>query len=180
MGPDGVRTKNGLRLDFQYSTTSNNQWRADDETINQANFAKIGVKVTIQNYPASTFFGSFLSSGTPGKYDLAEWASSYNYDPNDAGAFQCNQIGLSNFNWYCNPQMDTLLNEEQGTADPVRRQEIFNQIHALLLNDVPVVPMFSPSDISIHKKGSHNYEPGPFAAVETVNIWDWWCDKGTC
>ena len=27
MGSDGVRTKNGQRLEFQYSTTANNLWR---------------------------------------------------------------------------------------------------------------------------------------------------------
>lgn len=180
LGSDGVRSKGGLRLDFQYSTTANNQWRADDETINQANFAKIGVKVTIQNYPASTFFSTFLGSGKAGSYDLAEWATSYSYDPNNAASYRCDQIGLSNFNYACSQKMDDLFIQEQSTADPVKRQEIFNQLHALLLTEYPIVSMFSPSDISIHKQGSHNYKPGPFAASETVNIWDWWCDNGKC
>src|SRR5581483_2355905 len=88
MGSDGVRAKDGVRLEFQYSTTANNQWRAQDQTINQANFKKIGVKVNIVNYPASTFFSTFLSGGKPGTYDLAEWASSYNYDPDDSAGFK--------------------------------------------------------------------------------------------
>ena len=63
MGSDGVRSKNGERLEFQYSTTAGNLWRSDDQLINQANFLKIGIKLDIQNYPASTFFGSFLPVG---------------------------------------------------------------------------------------------------------------------
>src|SRR5215472_7254517 len=35
-GADGVRTKAGMRLEFEYSTTANNLWRADDELILQA------------------------------------------------------------------------------------------------------------------------------------------------
>ncbi|MBE3557848.1 MAG: peptide ABC transporter substrate-binding protein [Ktedonobacteraceae bacterium] len=180
MGPDGVRQKNGLRLEFQYSTTANNQWRAQDQVINQANFKKIGVKVNIQNYPASTFFGTFLPAGKAGQYDLAEWASSYSYDPNDATQFQCDQIGKTNFNWYCSKQMDTLLQQQLAAADPVKRQEIFNQIHQLILTDYPVASMFSPNDLSVHKKGTHNYKPGPFGGSELVNVWDWWCDGGKC
>jgi len=54
MGADGVRSKNGQRLEFQYSTTANNLWRSDDQLINQQNFAKIGIKLDIMDYPAST------------------------------------------------------------------------------------------------------------------------------
>ncbi len=179
-GSDSVRQKNGQRLEFQYSTTANNTWRAEDEAINQQNFQKIGVKINIQNYPASTFFSTFLHSGEAGKYDLAEWSSSYNYDANDASAFQCDQIGKSNFNWYCNPAMDALFVKEQQSADPNTRQKVFNAIHQIILQDAPVVTLFSPNDIYISKKGTNNYKPGPFVASETVNIWDWWCDNGKC
>lgn len=179
-GSDGIRTKNGVRLEFQYSTTANNVWRQQDEEINQANFLKIGIKTDITNYPASTFFSTFLQSGQPGKYDLAEWASTTNYDANDAPFFQCDQIGKQNFNWYCNPQMDKLLLQEQSTPEPAARQQIFNQIHQLLLTDFPIASEFALNDISIHKVGTHNYNPGPFAASEMINIWEWWCDGGKC
>jgi peptide/nickel transport system substrate-binding protein len=180
LGTDGVRAKDGVRLEFQYSSTSGNQWRADDETINQANFAKIGIKVDITNYPSSTFFSTFLGGGKAGQYDLAEWASSYPVDPNDAANFSCAQIGKSNFNWYCNPQLDALFRQEQSTADATQRQQIFNQIHSILLSDVPVAVEYSPDDLSIVVKGTHSYAPGPFLSSETVNIMNWWCDKGKC
>jgi len=32
----------------------------------------------------------------------------------------------------------------------------------------------------MHKLNAHNYKPGPEGALETVNIWEWWCDKGQC
>ncbi len=37
-GPDGVRSKNGQRLEFIYSSTANNPWRAADELIMQSDF----------------------------------------------------------------------------------------------------------------------------------------------
>lgn len=181
-GPDGVRQKNGLRLEFQYSTVAQIVWRQQDEELNQANFQKIGIKVNIQNYPASTFFSTFLGTGIPGKYDIGEWATSYAYDPNNEGSFACSQVppNGSNFNFYCNPQLDALFTQEQATADPTARQQIFNQIDSILLTDLPIVPMFYPSDLSVVRKSGRNYHPGPFGASETVNIWTWWCAGGDC
>jgi peptide/nickel transport system substrate-binding protein len=182
MGSDGVRQKGGQRLEFQYSTTANNLWRQEDEELIQASFKKIGVKLDINNYPASTFFSTFLNGGQPGKYDLAEWATSYTYDANDAASFECSQIPPhgSNFNFYCSPQMDKLLAQEIGTADPQARQQIFNQIHQLILTDYPIIPLYNLTDLEIAKKGTHNYQPGPFGSSETVNAATWWCDGGKC
>ena len=111
---------------------------------------------------------------------MAEWASIANYDADDAGFLACDQIGEQNFNWYCNKQLDNLFVKEQSTADPNERQQIFNQIHQVLLTDFPMATMFSPNDLSIAKLGTHNYKPGPFGGSETVNIQNWWCDNGKC
>ncbi len=182
LGKDGVRQKGNQRLEFQYSTTANNRWREDDQQLVQADFAKVGIKLDITNYPASTFFGPFLNSGQPGKYDLAEWASSYVYDPDDAVNNACTQIPPhgSNFNFYCNQQLDSLFGQEVATADANARQQIFNQIHQIYLTEVPFITEYNLLDVEIAKKGTNNYKPGPFGASETVNVWDWWCNGGKC
>src|SRR6266487_802719 len=178
MGADGVYTKNGQRLEFQYSTTANNLWRSDDQLINKANFAKIGVKVNVQNYPASTFFGSILITAKPGVYDIAEFASSGAIDPDDASSLQCGSPG--NLAYYCSSQMDALLKQEQSTGDPAARQKAFDSINHLEVTDFPFVLEFSAPDVAIHKKGTENYNPSAIGIGETINIWEWWCDGGTC
>jgi len=189
-GADGIRTKGGMRLEFQYSTTANNPWRADDELILQANFNTIGIKIDIQNYPASTFFGPFLTGGNPspptgavaGRYDIAEFEDSWTYDADDSSLFACSQLPLNGFNinFYCNQQLDNLLVQEQTTSDPNKRQQVFNQEHQIYLTDFPFVTLYSPTDIAMHKNNLHNYNPAPEGASETINIWQWWCDGGHC
>jgi peptide/nickel transport system substrate-binding protein len=178
-GSDGVRSKNGQRLEFKYSTTTGKPWRAADEAIIQSNFKDIGIKLDIQNYPASTFFGTFMPGG---KGDLGEFENSYTYDPDDASVLDCNAQGTNGGNWsfYCNQQMQTLLKQEQSSGDPNVRQQAFNQIHNLELTDVPFVILYSPLDQGISKLTTHNYAPGPEGASETVNVWEWWCTGGTC
>src|SRR5256886_7215325 len=53
---NGIRSKGSQKLEFKYSTTANNLWRADDELLLQQQFKVIGIQLDIQNYPASTFF----------------------------------------------------------------------------------------------------------------------------
>jgi peptide/nickel transport system substrate-binding protein len=189
-GADGVRTKAGMRLEFEYSTTANNLWRADDELILQANFAAIGVKIDIENYPASTFFGPFLGGGNAspptgavaGRDDLFEFEDNWTYDGDDSTLLACNQFppNGSNFNFYCNPALDKLFQAEQATADPAARQQVFDQEHQIYLTQFPFVTLYSPTDISMHKLSVHNYDPSPEGATETVNIWQWWCSGGQC
>jgi len=189
-GSDGVMTQNGMRLEFNYSTTANNLWRADDELILQQDMNAIGIKLDIQNYPASTFFGPFLSGGkaspatgaVSGRYDIAEFEDSLSYDADDSALFSCNQIPPNGFNinFYCNPALDKLFSQEQATADPNARQQVFNQIHQIYLTEFPFVTLYSPVDIAMHKNTVHNYAPAPEGASETINIWQWWCTGGTC
>jgi peptide/nickel transport system substrate-binding protein len=177
-GEGGVRAKGGERLEFQYSTTTNGQWRLDDELILQQNFKAIGVKIDIQNYPASTLIANALE----GKYDLLEFEASWAYDGDDSLLFACSQRppNGSNISFYCNPKLDTLFLQEQHTADPTQRQQIFDAIHQIYLTDFPFITLYSPVDLAMHKKIVHNYMPGPEGAAEDNMVWLWWCDGGHC
>jgi peptide/nickel transport system substrate-binding protein len=189
-GSDGVRTKGNMRLEFNYSTTANNLWRADDELILQSNFKALGIKIDIQNYPASTYFGPFLNGGNAspatgavaGRDDLFEFENSWSYDADDSSLFSCSQFPPkgSNFTFYCNPALDKLFVQEQATADPTARQQVFNQIHQIYLTEFPLITLYSPTDIAMHKNSVHNYNPAPEGASETINIWQWWCTGGSC
>ncbi len=181
-GSDGVRSKDGKRLEFKYTTTSGKPWRQADEEIIQQNFKDIGIKLNIQNVPASTFFGPFLNNG---QHDLAEFENSFTYDPDDDTLVGCDAIpppGGSGENWSfkCYPELQKLITQEQQTVDPVARQAIFNKEHQILLTQFPYIFLYSPTDPGIAKKTTHNYLPGPEGAQESVNIWKWWCDGGKC
>ena len=189
-GSDGVRTREGQRLSFEFSIcTSCGSGRLAGEAIIARNLQEIGIKLDIHNYPGDTFFGSFLPGGKAspptgaiaGRYDIAEWAWNFGYDPDDSPLLSCDQIPPTgqNFTFYCNPTLDGLYQQELATADPGQRQQIFDQIHQIYLTQFPFIVLYSPTDLSILRKGTHNYLPSAFAA-DTVNIWEWWCDNGKC
>jgi len=179
-GSDGVRSKNGERLEFQYSTTAGNLWRADDQLINQANFAKIGIKLDIMDYPASTFFGSVLPGGKPGTYDVAEFEESGAYDPDNSLILTCAAKGAGNLAFYCNPKMDQLQMQQVSTGDPTARQTAFDGINNLIVTDHPFIVMFGAPDLGAVKKGANNWVPSALGSGSSINIWLWWCNGGTC
>jgi peptide/nickel transport system substrate-binding protein len=180
LGSDGVRSKGGERLEFQYSTTAGNLWRADDQLINQANFKKIGIKLNIMNYPASTFFGSILPAGKPGTYDIAEFAESGAYDPDNSLNLTCAEKGTGNFAFYCTSQMEALQKQQLSTGDNAARQQAFDGINNLEVTDYPFIVEFSSPDLAIYKKGANNYLPSAVGYGSTENVWLWWCNNGAC
>jgi peptide/nickel transport system substrate-binding protein len=189
-GLDGVRAKGNQRLEFEYSTfLSYDAWRLVSEEIIQRNFQAIGIKLDIENYLPDTFFGSLLPGGKAspptgalaGRYDIAEFDNGYGYDPDDSSSLSCGQIPPKGYNidFYCDHALDALFQQQLATADPGTRQQIFIQIHLILLMEFPFIVLFSPNDMSMVRKGTHNYLISPVNG-EIVNIWEWWCDKGKC
>jgi peptide/nickel transport system substrate-binding protein len=185
-GSDGVRTKGGLKLAFNYTTTTLN-WRMTDQTIVQQDLQAIGIKTTLVNQPGSTFFGETLPQGKPGVYDIGEFEQTYSYDADDASTLGCsaipsaaNSFGGQNYAFYCNHALDPLYNQEQASTDPAVRQDAFDKIHQIYLTDFPFVTLYAPVNATIVKSTAHNYASGPMGAQETVNVWDWWCTGGKC
>src|SRR6185437_11998291 len=60
MGSDGYMQKNGKDLELRISTTAGRQYRLDSEQLAQAAWKQIGVKIDVNNFPSSTFFGPIL------------------------------------------------------------------------------------------------------------------------
>ncbi len=136
------------------------------------------------------YFGSIWPGGkaspptgaVAGRYDIAEFEDTPDpsYDPDDSSLGACDQFPPTGFNinFYCNPALDKLFAQEQATADPGVRQQIFEQIHQIYLTQFPFIVLFSPTYFVLAHKGTHNYLPGPFG--EAYNMAEWWCDNGRC
>jgi peptide/nickel transport system substrate-binding protein len=189
-GADGVRSKTGERLEFEYSTaTQEDSWRDDVQTLVRQDVAKIGIKLDVENYPGDQFYSSLLAGGqaspptgaVAGRFDIAEFEWVYGYDADDSGLFGCDQLPPNgeNFGSYCNHTLDALFAQELATPDPGLRQNLYDQMHQIYVTDFPFITLFSPESITVVSKRAHNVEPSPILG-ETTNVWDWWCDQGKC
>jgi peptide/nickel transport system substrate-binding protein len=180
MGSDGFRHKGGKTLELRYTTTSSKTYRVQAQQIVKQDLAPLGIKIDIVGQTADTFFGSTLYDY--GAYDLAEFASSTGWDPDNHTYFQCNQLtsapGGFNVSHYCNPTVDAQYQIELTNPDQNARKAAFTQIHTTLAQDVPVIYYYSYPDLAVYKNTVHNYDSAPTG--ETWNIFDWWCTGGHC
>jgi peptide/nickel transport system substrate-binding protein len=142
-GSDGIRAKDGVRLSYLYSTSTNSVRQATQELV-KAMWAEIGVDAELRNASASVFFGGDPASpdtfqkfyadvlmytnnfdGTdPEKY-LAEWLC--DKMPSPANGWQGQNIPR-----YCNPEYDAMVGELSKTADLEKRAEISKQLNDML------------------------------------------------
>ena len=180
MGSDGYRHKNGQTLELTYATT-NKASREQTQLLAQAAWKAVGIKIDIKNYAANVFFGAnangILHSG---QFDIGEFANTLGYDPDDHTFFMSTQTpdkGGSNYMHYSNPEVDTAETAQQQTADQTARKAAFHTIHTDVINDVPVMFLYTAANIFVYNNHLQNYKPSALGPSEAWNVWDWYLDN---
>lgn len=175
MGSDGYYAKGGKTLELRYSTTAGKAYREQTEQVVQDQLKSIGIKITIVNYPADTYFGTVLYDYT--KYDIAEFANSLGYDPDNHTQWGCDQFtdkGGFNISAWCNTTVDAAIKTELTNPDQSARMTAFHTIHQGIITDLPAMWYYAFPDISVAKATLQNYSPSPAGPSETWNVWDWY------
>ena len=173
-------TPSGQPLSF---TILNNggfsDWVAAVQTIQQS-LKAIGIQVTPVNLAATTYqsdlytgkyqLGYYAETGGPTPYfELRQWLYSANSAPIGTPAG-------SNFERYSNPATDALINSYGATTSAATQHSIVDQLQAVLLKDVPVIPITEQVDWFQYDTGSFTGWPtpgNPYAQPAAYNYPDW-------
>jgi peptide/nickel transport system substrate-binding protein len=154
---DGIRDKDGVALEFRYSTTTA-QWRNNIQAVVQQQLAEVGIGTVLEAYPASEFFGTWSDGGINaiGAYDIAQYANNTaltnpsNVTVNEAMA--CDQIpgennpGGQNFMGYCNAEVDELSAVTRQSLDADERLAAAQRIQELVRDDAAIINLFPRGD----------------------------------
>ena len=91
VGADGIREKNGVKMQFTMSTTAGNQTRQGCQALFQQNWKRIGVAMEIKNMPASVVWGEYT---TKSQFDtlLVAWEPTVGMDPDYTARCHSKQI----------------------------------------------------------------------------------------
>jgi glutathione transport system substrate-binding protein len=167
MGSDGYFHPNfgpqkGKDLTLSISTTSGVPARAQIEQLFQADMKAIGVKINIQNYDASTLFGTV---GPKGEFDMIEfaWVSTPFASGNQPIYCSYTNASLCGSNWdhYANPQVDSLFNQALSTVNDTKAASVYNQADALLWKDMATLPLFQQPNVYNWSTKYGNIVPNP-------------------
>jgi peptide/nickel transport system substrate-binding protein len=155
MGADGVREKDGIKLNLRYGTTTRDV-RQSAQAIIQQMLAEVGIKVELLNYDSDIFFASYADSGPTysGELDIYEWSDVPTAFPDpDIAYWLCSEIpsdqnpqGL-NAQFLCDTELDGLFQAQTSQVDYAQRVTTFHKITKLMYDQVYWLSLWLDPDI---------------------------------
>jgi len=184
-GPDGVRQKDGVRMEIVYQTSINPVRQKTQEIIKNA-FEQLGIKVELKSIEASVFFSSdpgnpdtyahfytdieMFTNGPSSTYPLDYMISWYGKEDNIAQ--KANNWAGNNIERWQNEEYDKLFEQAQTELDPKKQEELFIKMNDLVVNNVVVIPLVHRNSVSGRKKDLTGLELSRWTD-ETWNIANW-------
>ena len=142
VGPDGIREKNGQKLEFTLSTQTESNSGKAVQTYLQREWRDIGVQVDVKNYPSSEFFDN-STNGTlqGGHYDAAIFSWIGAADPDDNAIYSGDNLaphGQNAMMWN-NRTATAAMADALKTIDQARRKRDYVIVQQQLAIDVPTI-----------------------------------------
>jgi peptide/nickel transport system substrate-binding protein len=137
------------KLSFRFSTTAGNQLRALTFEIIQRQLKSVGIELVPRFQPAGLLFGTTLPSSD---WDIImfTWVQSPSSKITSKDLYSCG--GEQNYMNYCNRKVTGLLNKTAINLDEAQRTKLLNQAEALIVNEIPSIPMFVRPVFAISSK----------------------------
>jgi peptide/nickel transport system substrate-binding protein len=172
-GADGVRAKNGVRLEFTIATISGSSTYEEIALLMQPYLKAIGIALQIKAYPYNQIF-DFAGPIDTYAYDLAIYGSALNWDPDTHVYFGCDQWFPKgqNFYKYCNADYDRLEAQALQTDDPAARAALYKRADAIVWDTAAYLPIFESRRIVVRNPDLKNYKPNP-TSTPWWNAWEW-------
>jgi len=158
-GPDGIRTKGGVKMKILYQTSVQAIRQKTQEVIKQA-LESIGVQVELKSIDSTILFSSDPANPDTFSHFYADWEEYNNggFSP-DPGAYmqgwtcseaaqKSNQWTGRNFERYCSKEYDSLYDQSAKEMDPQKRAQLFQQMNDLLVaKDFVLIPIVQRSKV---------------------------------
>lgn len=178
MGKDGFRYKDGKKLSVVFQTTAGNKTRELVQVYLQNQWKQAGIDISIKNEPARVYFGETMSKRKFEGLALYAWVSSPENSPRSttsSKAIPTSANGWSGQNYpgWKNAAVDKALDALDVEFDAKKRTGFSNEIIKHYTAEVPVMPLYYRSDISVTPKNMTGYKMSGHQFYETNNIEDW-------
>jgi peptide/nickel transport system substrate-binding protein len=175
-GPDGIRVKNGQRLDLQLSYVGGQIVAPAIGALMERELKDVGISLSQKQYPSSTYFAAAENHGilNSHNFQIAYFAWINGVDPDDSSLYMCKYIppaGQNNL-WWCDPKVDALENDALTTFDIEKRKQDYFEIQRELVDQAPTIVLFSERRVDTFTTHFHGYIPSPAQSADW-NSWQW-------
>lgn len=173
VGPDGIRVKNGQRLEFTLSTQTESNAGKEVQTFLQGAWHDIGVQVDVKNYPTSQFFDN-SSNGIlqGGHYDAAIFSWIGAADPDDNAIYSGDNLAPKGQNamMWDNAEATAAMADALKTVDQARRKRDYVIVQQQLALDVPTIIVSFARVPYVYNTDFKGFDPSPVISA----FWDPW------
>jgi peptide/nickel transport system substrate-binding protein len=180
--PDGVlRDRAGKRFEMTFMTTAGNAPREQTQQIIKELLKAVGIEITIDNRPASVFFGSIVTRRQWPQ--LAEWATLFTPETLPYPNFHSSQIPSAANNWegsnrggWRNAENDRLSELANVELDPDKRAALIRKQQEIYAAELPSLSMYFRLNLTTAKKTLKNVRPvglGGFYINWNAQEWGW-------
>lgn len=182
-GADGIfRDASGKRLSFTIINIAGyTDWVTSVQVI-QDNLKQAGIELKAQNLESNAYFDKLLT----GEFQLAY--GSLNTSPGPTPYYELRNtlhsgtsapVGATaagDYGRYSNPAVNSLLDQFAGTTGLAEQHDLMNQVEAIMLEDVPVIPV--TEGVAWYEYSTKDFAgwptpQDPYAAPAPWNLPDW-------
>ncbi len=174
VGTDGIRRKDGKPLNLTLVSTVGNLSRDETAVIVQQEFRQIGAQLQYIRYQANELFANGDGILSSGKYDLSMYAWFWRPDPDISNLYACGERPPhgQNYSRYCNPRVDTLLQDALTHYDRATRRADYVRIQTMMAHDIPSIVLYQRVDHLTADARFVDLAPGPFVLfTRPAGIW---------
>ncbi len=150
---DGIREKDGKPLSIGHYYRAESTLSQQMADYMKSDLAKVGIDVQLNGLSQSGYFDAVRA----GKHHTQNWWDTGS-DPDVVRIllYSKNAGGGTNRNNYNNPEMDKLIDDAAGEADPAQRVELYKQIQKKVMDDALMVFYNDPMTLYAHTKAVQN------------------------
>ena len=152
VGADGVRAKNGRRLEFALSVPNSSASRKQYAVLLQDAFRRVGAAATVDQTDFATYSAKLAAhtfDAQIGNYVTDPGVSGFKQSWSTAG------IGKDGGNpgSYSNPFVDAMLDSTTTTFDPARTKAYARRAFETIIEDAPGIWLYeTPAVMGLHKR----------------------------
>lgn len=184
-GADGVRVKDGQRMELKVQTTSGNKLREDTQQVLVEQMKALGIALRIENVPSDVLFAGWGDNGLRkhGRFDIVLYTTGPGIDPDSHLFANYHSASIptaentgdgSNYSRYRNATVDEELDKAAATTDLAARKAAYCKANAQILTDLPRIPLYERLSLSGYRTRIQNFKVSPGASDFTVGSESWW------
>ena len=136
LGTDGIRVKNGQKLQFGIMTNAGNKQRESMVQIMQQSWKDIGVDATPSLIQFPQLVSQIVSIRT---FDVFLVGFNWTVDPDESALFHSRNAIPGGFNGadFKNTDVDSILDQAIATLDRTKRKALYGQFQDIMSDQVP-------------------------------------------